>query len=699
MAVEQTAVINIDTGESRKSIKDLQRDIKGYKDDLVSLDKNSVEYQQTLEKLTQANQTLSEVNNTVRNSTGNLSDVFNNATSVASSLTSGFAAAQGAAALFGADSENLEKALLKVQSAMALTSGLKGLAGFGTSLKGMITSVKSARTAFAAFTKTLLANPFIAIATAVLALGTAIAGLVKILGSNKKDMAALNAEYEKHQSLQKQNQKDLDLEIRLMKAQGATEEEIIAKKQEATRANIAATQALIAEYEARKKLDKAQKENLKNLREELDGLLEYQNSLNNDSTVLEEQRRQERIKADKSEAEARIKQAEEYAKQLKAVREKELEDIKEIQTQISDYYKTEYEKRTSDLTTEYNRELALLQKYGQDTTQLTEKYQAEMEALAVDNQKKINDATYAGRQKYLADLRNANDEAVTEQEIYLERISTQLQQAELNLRNAKDSGDQDSISAAAQKVAELQELIITAQNETEQMQTEYLEIYRDSIAEILETQTLNDEARIELQRELQSTLNQIELNGLQKTQNAINKEIAAKDAQAKAEQKILADRQAQMNSYFNSVSSIASAATSILGSETAAGKAIAVAAATIDTYRAAVSAMATTPGGFVAKAIALTATIATGIATVKNILSTKVPGASDTTSAASIPTPMNVTTPNIQSYYTPEVTQATQELTSAENQSINSRVYIVESDIEDALDTSKVQVDQSDFQL
>ena len=43
---------------------------------------------------------------------------------VTSSVAGGFAAAQGAMALFGAESENVEKALLKVQAAMAIAQGL-----------------------------------------------------------------------------------------------------------------------------------------------------------------------------------------------------------------------------------------------------------------------------------------------------------------------------------------------------------------------------------------------------------------------------------------------------------------------------------------------------------------------------------------------------------------------------------------------
>jgi hypothetical protein len=43
-------------------------------------------------------------------------------------MASGFAVAQGAMGLFGAESEEVEKTLLKVQSAMALSQGLSTIA-------------------------------------------------------------------------------------------------------------------------------------------------------------------------------------------------------------------------------------------------------------------------------------------------------------------------------------------------------------------------------------------------------------------------------------------------------------------------------------------------------------------------------------------------------------------------------------------
>ena len=53
----------------------------------------------------------------------------------AQGVTAGFEVAAGATALFGGQSEELEKTLLKVQGAMVFSQGLKDLKEFGPALK------------------------------------------------------------------------------------------------------------------------------------------------------------------------------------------------------------------------------------------------------------------------------------------------------------------------------------------------------------------------------------------------------------------------------------------------------------------------------------------------------------------------------------------------------------------------------------
>lgn len=64
-------------------------------------------------------------------------------TKALSAASSGFAAVQGGMALLGTESEEVEKTLLKVQSAMALSQGLAGLEDAGRSFKQLGTVIKN----------------------------------------------------------------------------------------------------------------------------------------------------------------------------------------------------------------------------------------------------------------------------------------------------------------------------------------------------------------------------------------------------------------------------------------------------------------------------------------------------------------------------------------------------------------------------
>jgi hypothetical protein len=117
------------------------------------------------------------------------------------SVASGFAAVQGAMGLIGVESEDVQKQLLKVQSAMALADGLAGLEDAGRSFKQLGAVVKSfsivqkiSTAAQWLWNAAMAANPIGAIVVVVTALIAAGYALVKmfIASSEAADMAAAN---------------------------------------------------------------------------------------------------------------------------------------------------------------------------------------------------------------------------------------------------------------------------------------------------------------------------------------------------------------------------------------------------------------------------------------------------------------------------------------------------------------------------
>ena len=93
-------------------------------------------------------------------------------------VTSGFAATQGAMALFGNENEALEKSLLKVQAALAIQQGVNGLR---TAYKELGGATGLATKAQAALNFVMNLNPFVLIATAIAGAVAALATFTSVL--------------------------------------------------------------------------------------------------------------------------------------------------------------------------------------------------------------------------------------------------------------------------------------------------------------------------------------------------------------------------------------------------------------------------------------------------------------------------------------------------------------------------------------
>lgn len=161
---------------------------------------------------------------------------FESVQKVASGLASGFAAVQGAAALLGIENENLEKTLVKVQAAMALAQGIGGVGDLVEGLGKAKVAFQDLGKSVKAVSATMGKIGWIAVITAVVA---AIALVTSKIREKKKAVDELDDSLKK---LEKRNtalddsynerSRQLEREIKLIAAQGATEEEILKKRLE-----------------------------------------------------------------------------------------------------------------------------------------------------------------------------------------------------------------------------------------------------------------------------------------------------------------------------------------------------------------------------------------------------------------------------------------------------------------------------------
>ena len=139
----------------------------------------------------------------------------------------GFQAFEGAMGLVGVESEDLQKTLLKVQSAMALSQGIQGLLEAKDSFKQLgavaADALKGIRTGIAATGIGLL----------VVAVGALVAywdDIKEAISGVSAEQEALNAKSQKDVDLQKEKLESLDSQDNILKLQGLTEKQILQLK-------------------------------------------------------------------------------------------------------------------------------------------------------------------------------------------------------------------------------------------------------------------------------------------------------------------------------------------------------------------------------------------------------------------------------------------------------------------------------------
>ena len=119
-------------------------------------------------------------------------DKFEAIGKVVGGVASGFSAAQGAMALFGAESEDVQKALLKVQGAMALAQGMQGLLDAGKQFKALGQSAVGAFNSMTTASKAFLATGIGLLISGIAYVAANFDELAKSLGFAESEMDKMN---------------------------------------------------------------------------------------------------------------------------------------------------------------------------------------------------------------------------------------------------------------------------------------------------------------------------------------------------------------------------------------------------------------------------------------------------------------------------------------------------------------------------
>lgn len=214
--------INTKLKEFDANIGNFQRNVGNYPDKMGEMTTTTVSFGEAMRNM----------NETIEPTKAK----FESVQKVAAGLASGFAAVKGVSALLGIENENLEKTFIKLQAAMAIAQGVGGIGdlieGVGrakVAFEGLGTTIKTVSNTLG---KTgWLAVVMVAISAIMLItdkikkkrqeVDTLNESLDKLAGKNEDIVASDN-----------ERARQLERDIKLMEAQGATEEEVLNKRLE-----------------------------------------------------------------------------------------------------------------------------------------------------------------------------------------------------------------------------------------------------------------------------------------------------------------------------------------------------------------------------------------------------------------------------------------------------------------------------------
>lgn len=466
-----TLEIDVNTGDSVKSLSDLKNEFKDIQNQLTGLIPGTEEYVTALKKLGQVKDDIGDLRAEIDGFAGADAKIVA-VTNVVGGLASGFAAAEAAGQLFGGESELISESMAKLQQTMALAQGIQGLAGMGDSLKVVGNLLKSTTIGTKLVTAAQwlwnaaqAANPIGLIIAAVAALTAGIYLLVKsqesAIESEKKLIAERETEIKQLERLKSSIEGVQDFQTQLAKASGKSINEIrdLEDKQYKERLDnlieLRRKTQLNIDTIAAARL-KADEDESKELKEKQDDLIKKEESYYQEILKLQRERAvrdQQRITDDKKAEEEKLKNAKEKAKEQHDVAkdlQRKLEDLRAQNIQ------NEEQRQLRILELAYKRERAELKSKGANNElllQLDLKYfndRADIENKFIDEEEKRKKDEKDAREKEfqealdyatkLADEEFKLEEEKRKKQKEAEEKARVARQAEIN-RNFKMTSD------------------------------------------------------------------------------------------------------------------------------------------------------------------------------------------------------------------------------------------------------------------
>ena len=611
---------------------------------------------------------------------------FQALTTAASTAAAGISAVSGAMALFGGESEDVAKTLQKVQGAMALSQGLSQLKDIGKVGEQLKISFKGLTAGVDGFKKALISTGIGALVVAVgllVAYWDDIKGLVSGVSSEQEK---LNEKSKENLKAQEEKLDAIDGQSNQLKLQGKSEKDILNLK--VKQAEEAIKAAKINLQNAKNTKD-AQVAAAKRNRDIVLGILNFMTTpirllmstiddigkaLGKDFGLVAAMDKTNLSLANmvfdpaetEKEANATVKEAEEGLNKLEEKLAGSKLAIQGINKAAGDKSKADKEKQDAkELEAQKILQEAknkLLDKQKQEEVAIEEAYKEKFKKLK-EAGIKDDGSLEAARQKELTDVKDKYAKEEADKVLAFDKELNKLR-TEARLSAIKDENERAKqellanyqqqyadIDANEKYTAEQKLALKKSLQEKENLELDTLENQRKAqkfnqdVAE-LDYQMKQSEFQFNIQKELAAkklalATKEFE-NGRMSQTEYTNFLRANADEQKKIDE---ASVQSKMQ-VAQQVAGILSSMSDLAGKDTAAGKGLAIAAATINTYTGATQALnskvpAPEPLATIIRIAQAGVIIATGIKSIREISKTKVPsggGASAPSISASAPT-------------------------------------------------------------
>lgn len=704
MATEKVDILQVNTEPSRTSVKDLRKEMKSLKDQLLNLDEGTAEYNATLQKAANIQHTLKEQMEEVNASAMDAGQILGNATNAVAGMTGAFQAGAGIMNMFGVESEASMEMIAKMQNVMAITQGfqaiddgVKAFGRLGTAIKGSTiwqalfgkqkkeevkdqleaaaatttyagsqklaeSTTKKTTTATHGFKKALIATGLGAL---VVILGSIIANwdeFTQAIGLSGEQLKKLKQVYDGVMGVIQNGIKHFASAITKLVTgdiDGAMAEfkqaiDVKAAYVESVNKGIEEDNAKAAQKAAEKRSEDLKNQIAMN-EAKLGDQYKFSEKGKKDYVAYYNALMTQYGKDTQEYKDAKIQKVaylKEYNDQQVAAEEELKKKIQAVKDSLNDYFKTDQQRETDNLKAKYDEQKALLVGNETELLRLEEWYKAESKKITEKYDKQAEDKTKATNDKILSTYQSAEDLKLKKQQYALEQKRLLEMEAYAN-----GTIDKEKYLANIKKL----------DDEAQQNELTSLEA---QLANVATFNLMTEQQQLDLKNKILA---------IKKKQGEDTVKTA--ETTAKAEKEIEAEKMKTILAIAGALSGALAGAADLAKEGSKEQKNLKIAASIIDTISGGISAYMSaqslpTPFNFIVGATNAATVLAAGFANIKKMKSINVGG--DSGGGQSIP---SVSLAGLAASQAP--VQATTQVTGASTEAAmkDNRVYVVESDI------------------